>query len=76
MISLLLPLIAVGATLLPAPLAWALAGIAVALYSWLWTHHIPLAMTDHAHAISWHLGGMWATFAVSATVIAWYITRT
>lgn len=75
MISLLLPLIAVGATLLPAPLAWALAGIAVALYSWLWTHHIPLAMADHAHAISWHLGGMWATFAVSATVIAWYITR-
>jgi two-component system sensor histidine kinase RegB len=61
--------------LLPAPLAWALAGIAVAAYSWLWTHHIPLSMADHAHAVSWHLGGMWATFAVSATVIAWYITR-
>jgi len=75
MISLLLPLIAVGATLLTAPMAWGLAGIAVAVYSWLWTHHIPLSMTDHTHAVSWHLGGMWATFAVSAVVIAWYITR-
>jgi len=75
MISLLLPLIAVGATLLPAGLAWALAGISVAVYSWLWTHHIPLGMNDQAHAVSWHLAGMWATFAVSAIIIAWYITR-
>jgi two-component system sensor histidine kinase RegB len=75
MISLLLPVIAVGATLLPTQLAWALAAISVGVYSWLWTHHIPLGMANEAQAISWHLGGMWATFAVSALVIAWYITR-
>ena len=75
MISLLLPLIAVGATVLPGRLAWPLATLAVCAYSWLWTHHLPLGMTDPSRAVSWHLGGMWATFAVSAGVIVWYITR-
>ncbi len=75
MISLLLPLIAVAATMLPGRLAWPLAALAVCAYSWLWSHHLPLHLANPAHAVSWHLGGMWATFAVSAFVIVGYITR-
>lgn len=75
MASLLLPLIAVGATLLPQRHAWSIAAMAIAAYIWLWFHHRPLILPDPSHGVLLHLAGMEATFAVSAMVIAWYVAR-
>ena len=67
--------LAVGAAVLPARQAWALALLSIAIYSWLWTHHLPLVLLDPSRAAHWHLAGMWGTFALSALVIAWYVSR-
>ncbi|MCB1962408.1 MAG: HAMP domain-containing histidine kinase [Rhodocyclaceae bacterium] len=75
LISLLLPLIAVGAAVLPAPHTWLLSVLAVAAYTWLWNHHLPLGLDDPAQAVHWHLAGMWATFALSTAVVTWYVSR-
>ncbi|QID19033.1 HAMP domain-containing histidine kinase [Nitrogeniibacter mangrovi] len=75
MISLLLPIIAVGAAILPVRQAWMLAALSILVYAWLWSFHIPLQLPSSAHAALWHLAGMWATFTVSAIVIAWYVSR-
>ncbi|MCB1951851.1 MAG: HAMP domain-containing histidine kinase [Rhodocyclaceae bacterium] len=75
LISLFLPLIAVGAAVLPAMQTWLLAALSISVYSWLWTHHRPLGLADPTRAIDWHLAGMWGTFAVSALVITWYVSR-
>ena len=58
-ISLLLPVVAVGASILPAAQAWALAALAVALYSVLWQFHQPVRLADADQAMYWHLAGMW-----------------
>ena len=75
LISLLLPLVAIGAATLGAPYAWALAGLAVAAYSVLWDFNEQLDIYDSGLAVHWHLAGMWLTFAVSAGVIVWYVVR-
>jgi len=75
MASLLLPLIAVGATVLPMRHAWLIAGIAVVIYIGLWFIHRPLRLPDPEQAAMWHLAGMEATFAVSAAVVVWYVAR-
>lgn len=75
LISLLLPLVAIGAAVLPARQAWALAGLAVLAYSALWHGHRPLPLYDTALAAKWHLSGMWATFALSACVIVGFVLR-
>lgn len=75
LISLLLPLIAVGAAVLPARHAWGLALLSIGVYSWLWTHHLPLDLLDSSRAVHWHLAGMWGTFALSALVIVLYVSR-
>lgn len=75
LISLFLPLIAVGAAVLPAVQTWLLAALSISVYSWLWVHHRPLGLADPTRAIDWHLAGMWGTFAVSALVITWYVSR-
>lgn len=75
LISLLLPLVAIGAAILSAPYAWALAALAVAAYSILWDFNEQLDIYDSGLAVHWHLAGMWLTFALSAGVIVWYVVR-
>ena len=75
LISLLLPLVAIGAAILSGPYAWALAALAVAAYSILWDFNEQLDIYDSGLAVHWHLAGMWLTFALSAGVIVWYVVR-
>lgn len=75
LISLLLPIVAIGAATLSPPFAWTLASLAVAAYSILWDFNEQLDIYDSGLAVHWHLAGMWLTFAVSAGVIVWYIVR-
>ncbi|MCK6394656.1 ATP-binding protein [Zoogloea sp.] len=75
LISLLLPLVAIGAATLTAPFAWAMAALAVAAYSVLWDFNEQLDIYDSGLAVHWHLAGMWLTFALSAGVIVWYVVR-
>ncbi len=74
-ISLLLPVVAVGASILPALQAWLLAVLAVALYSLLWQYHQPVYLADADQAMYWHLAGMWISFAFSAVTVVWFIVR-
>ncbi|MBL8459248.1 MAG: HAMP domain-containing histidine kinase [Zoogloea sp.] len=75
LISLLLPLVAIGAATLTPPYAWAVAAEAVAAYSILWDFNEQLDIYDSGLAVHWHLAGMWLTFALSAGVIVWYVVR-
>jgi|JRYI01.1.fsa_nt_gb two-component system sensor histidine kinase RegB len=74
-ISLLLPLIAVGATILPARRAWLLVLLAVSIYSLLWEFHLPVAIADRELAMRWHLAGMWLSFALAAATVVWFVAR-
>ena len=74
-ISLLLPVVAVGASILPAAQAWLLAGLAVIAYSLLWRFHLPVHLADGEQANYWHLAGMWISFAFAATTVVWFIVR-
>jgi two-component system sensor histidine kinase RegB len=75
LISLFLPLVAIGAAILPAGQAWLLAAVAVGAYSLLWEFHWPIHLHDAAQAARWHLAGMWLTFALSAGVIVAFVVR-
>lgn len=74
-ISLLLPVVAVGASILPARQAWVLAGLAVAMYTLLWEFHLPVHLADVGSAMHWHLAGMWVSFALAAVTVVWFIVR-
>ncbi|MER2554527.1 MAG: ATP-binding protein [Thauera sp.] len=74
-ISLLLPVVAVGASILPAAQAWLLAALAVAAYSLLWQFHLPVYLAAADQAMYWHLAGMWISFAFSAVTVVWFIVR-
>ena len=74
-ISLLLPVVAVGASILPALQAWLLAALAVVVYSLLWQYHQPVYLADADQAMYWHLAGMWISFAFSAATVVWFIVR-
>lgn len=75
LISLLLPLAAIGAAVLPTRLAWLLAACAVGCYSMLWNFYTPVRLRDPDVAAYWHLAGMWVTFALSALVIVAVVLR-
>ncbi|MBS3936238.1 MAG: sensor histidine kinase, partial [Sulfuritalea sp.] len=75
LISLLLLPVAVAALALPASWAAALAALAVAIYSLLMFHALPLPVEDAQRAMQLHLGGMWLTFAVSVALLVWFVTR-
>ena len=74
-ISLLLPVVAVGASVLPALQSWLLAALAVTVYSLLWQYHQPVHLADADQAMYWHLAGMWISFALSAVTVVWFIVR-
>ena len=74
-ISLLLPVVAIGASILPAAQGWALAVLAVGVYSFLWRFHEPVRLTDSGLAMQWHLAGMWISFVFAAVTVVWFIAR-
>ncbi|HRP25245.1 MAG TPA: ATP-binding protein [Thauera sp.] len=74
-ISLLLPVVAIGASILPALQAWLLAGLAIGLYSLLWQYHEPIRLANAEQAMHWHLAGMWLSFALSAVTVVWFVAR-
>lgn len=75
LISIFLPLVAIGAAILPAGQAWLLAGLAVGAYSLLWNFHWAIHLHDATQAAYWHLAGMWLTFVFSACVIVGFVVR-
>lgn len=74
-ISLLLPLVAVGAAILKPGQAWALALAAMLTYLLLWRFHLPVRLPDADMAMRWHLAGMWLSFALSALTVVWFVVR-
>ena len=75
LISLLLPPVAIAALALPRRGVFGIGLAAVAAYSVLMVLYVPLPMADASRATRLHLIGMWLTFAVSATMIAWFVMR-
>jgi two-component system sensor histidine kinase RegB len=75
LISFLLVPVAVAALSLPGTLTAAVALLAIALYSLLMWQYLPLPVADAERATRLHLAGMWLTFVVSATMIAWFVAR-
>ena len=72
----LLPL-ALAATILPARLTWAMAGLTVAAYSALMFYHAPFphSVLDHESAFGLHVLGMWIGFVAGAAVVTHFILR-
>ena len=75
LISFLLVPVAVAALSLPGILTAAVACVAIALYTLLMWHFLPLAVADAERAARLHLAGMWLTFVVSTAMIAWFVAR-
>ncbi|MBI5108222.1 MAG: HAMP domain-containing histidine kinase [Rhodocyclales bacterium] len=75
LISLLLIPVAVAALSLPGRLTAAVTLLAVLAYSLLTWLYLPLSIADVERAARLHLAGMWLTFVVSATMIAWFVAR-
>jgi two-component system sensor histidine kinase RegB len=72
LISIFLPLVAIGAIALPKIQAWSLSLAAIVIYTVLWHFHQPLHITDLAVATRMHLLVMWAVFTASALVVTWF----
>ena len=72
--SFMLPIIAVGAALLPIGFAWALAALSVVIYLTLWFTGPSLPM-QAAMAPKVHLAGMIVTFVLAAVVVVGFIGR-
>jgi len=75
LITLYLPLIAVGATILPARLAGALAAASIGSCTVASLVHRDVPIQDHERAFQMHLVGMWMIFVFSAAIIAWFVAR-
>ena len=73
--ALYLPPVAVAAAILPGRYAWAIACTSVLGYSLLWKFSVALTVEDVDRAMQMHLTGMGLTFAVSALLIAGFVTR-
>ena len=77
LVSLFLLPLMIAATILPARYNWGVAALAVACYSLLLFWYLPLG-TQRAHGegaaqFNLHVLGMWATFVVSAGLIAHFV---
>jgi two-component system sensor histidine kinase RegB len=75
MISVFLPLVAVGAVVLSATEAWMFGLVAICSYSLLWIFHRPLILDDAVTATRLHLLGMWLVFVVSSLVVTWFLIQ-
>jgi two-component system, sensor histidine kinase RegB len=74
-VSFYLPALAVAAAILPWLHACVLAMVSIACYSLMTSIYIPLEVMDAERAVTYHLAGMWANFAVSAGLITWFVAR-
>lgn len=75
LISVFLPLVAIGAMVLSKAQAWFLGGAAILAYTFLWRYYQPVAIADAQMATRLHLLGMWLVFVVSAIVVVWFILQ-
>jgi two-component system sensor histidine kinase RegB len=75
LISILLPLVAIGALVLGQRQAWLFALAAILIYSFLWKYYVPLYIADYQMAGTLHLVGMWLVFALSAVMVVWFILQ-
>jgi two-component system sensor histidine kinase RegB len=77
LVSLLLLPLMIAATILPARYSWGVAALAVCCYSLLLFWYLPLGEQPHhgeaAAEFNLHVLGMWATFVVSAGLIAHFV---
>ncbi len=74
--SLYLPPVLFAALLSPGWFAWLLAALSVAAYGLLFEWHLdwPLNGGNAAYAFNLHLSGMWISFALSALLIAGFVS--
>ncbi|WP_168209755.1 HAMP domain-containing histidine kinase [Chromobacterium paludis] len=74
--SLYLPPVLFAALLSPGAFAWLLALLAMAAYGLLFQWHLdwPLNGGNAAYAFNLHLAGMWISFALSALLIAGFVS--
>jgi len=75
LISVFLPLVAIGAIVLGRGQAWFLGVAAMLGYTVLWRFYQPLDIADAETATRLHLLGMWLVFVVSAIVVVWFIRQ-
>jgi len=75
LISVFLPLVAIGAMLLGRLQAWLFGGLAILTYSYLWFFNQPLAVADAHIATRLHVFGMWLVFVVSDVVLVRFILQ-
>lgn len=75
LITVFLPLVAIGAMVLDRAHAWILGALAVAAYTYLWFVYQPLAIPDVQWATRLHTLGMWLVFVVSDVVVVWFIVQ-
>jgi two-component system sensor histidine kinase RegB len=75
--SLFLPPVLLASLLCPTAFAWALCLATLALYALLFGWYLPWPLMGHdaIAGVSFHLTGMWLTFAVSAVLLTAFITR-
>lgn len=73
----LIPLIISAAVLRPM-YTWAIALLALSMYTLLFYHYVPLSvfsLQGHEAMMGAHFVGMWINFAFSAVLIAWFVVR-
>jgi two-component system, sensor histidine kinase RegB len=75
LISVFMPLVAIGAIVLNQAQAWGLGLGAILAYSFLWRFYQPLSIRNAQTASQLHLSGMWLVFVVSAIVVIWFILQ-
>src|SRR5574340_612129 len=74
-VSLYLPWIAVAAAILAVRLAWLVAALCLAGYSFVIVSNVPLVLPDFERATRFHILGMWLVFVASGALMAWFIAR-
>jgi two-component system sensor histidine kinase RegB len=74
-VSLMLVPIVIAAISLRPRWVWLLAAVAGSFYALLLFVYQPLAVADPVAAYGMHLGGMWLNFLISASLIAFFVTR-
>jgi len=75
LITVFLPLVAMGAMVLERLQAWLLGSMAILAYSYLWYFYQPLSIQDAQVATQLHLFGMWLVFVVSDIMVIWFILQ-
>ena len=73
-VSFLLIPLAISAAVLPARYSWLMTGCAVISYTLLMIYFVPISHhTEHDFKL--HIIGMWVGFLISATLIAYFVTK-